>query len=202
LRNDESTGLFHVATADESWFSYRYDPRKITRGSPTKEKGNNCNKRALVTIFFTGTKLLVLAVLPREEKFNQNHFLATITPELLKENSNFKRKVRKKELIMHMNNFVYHHGRKIREYFPRRNNENPHPVYSPDLLPCDFWFCGYAKEQLKDQSITDESDLENKLADIWEHVRRDVLQSVFLEWMERLEWVSSMRENVISINTI
>jgi hypothetical protein len=49
-------------------------------------------------------------------------------------------------------------------------------VDSPDLLFYDFWFCGYAKEQLKEQSIPDESDLEDKLTDIWEHISGDVLQ--------------------------
>jgi hypothetical protein len=32
----------------------------------------------MMTIFFTGTKLLVLNVLPREEKFNQGHFHAAV----------------------------------------------------------------------------------------------------------------------------
>jgi hypothetical protein len=53
----------------------------------------------MVTIFFTGTKLLVLGVLPREEKFNQNHFLEVIAPELSRENSNTKRRVDKKQLV-------------------------------------------------------------------------------------------------------
>jgi hypothetical protein len=62
-----------------------------------------------------------------------------------------------------------------------------YPVHSPDLSLRDFWFFGYAKEQLKDQLITNENDLKNKLIDICGHVSRDVLQSVFFEWMERLE---------------
>jgi hypothetical protein len=48
--------------------------------------------------------------------------------------------------------------------------ETPHQVYSPDLPLCDFWFFGYAKEQRKGKLITDESDLENELTDIWENV--------------------------------
>jgi hypothetical protein len=66
-------------------------------------------------------------------------------------------------------------GARSKSISPERDDQNRHLVYPPDLPPCDFWFCGYAKEQLKDQPITDESDLENKLTDIWEHVRRDVL---------------------------
>jgi hypothetical protein len=89
-----------------------------------------------------------------------------------------------------MDNSMCHDGRKIQEYFARKKmTRTPLPVYSPDLPPCDLWFFGYAKEQLKDQLITNESDLEDNLTDIWQHVRRDVLQSAFFEWMERLEWV-------------
>jgi hypothetical protein len=43
----------------------------------------------------------------------------------------------------------------------------PHPVYSPDLSPCDFLLFGYAKERMKDPVITDDDDLENKLTEVW-----------------------------------
>jgi hypothetical protein len=75
-----------------------------------------------------------------------------------------------------------------RVFRQRKDDEILHSVYFPDLSPCDFWFFGYVKEQLKEQLIMDESDLEDKLTVIWEHMSRDVLQSVFFEWMERLEW--------------
>jgi hypothetical protein len=39
----------------------------------------------------------------------------------------------------------------------------PHPVYFPDLSACDFWYFDYAKERMKDQITTDESDMEDKL---------------------------------------
>jgi hypothetical protein len=70
-----------------------------------------------VTMFFTGTKLLVLDVLPREQKFNQNYFLTAIAPELSKENSNAKRRVHKERLVVHMDNYMCYNGRKIQEYF-------------------------------------------------------------------------------------
>jgi hypothetical protein len=83
-----------------------------------------------------------------------------------------------------------HNGRKTQEHLANKKRQGPpHPVYFPDLPLCDFWFFSHAKEQLKDRLITDESDLEDKLTDIWGHISRDVLQSVFFEWMERLEWV-------------
>jgi hypothetical protein len=48
---------------------------------------------------------------------------------------------------------------------------------------------GYAKKQINGQRTVDEGDLEDKLTDIWEYAGRDILEFVFFEWMERLEWV-------------
>jgi hypothetical protein len=84
-----------------------------------------------------------------------------------------------------MDNSMCHNGYKSQA----EDDGNPPLVYSPDLLPCDFWFFVYAKEQLKDQLITNQSNLEDKRTDIWESVSRESLQSVFFEWTERLEWV-------------
>jgi hypothetical protein len=61
-------------------------------------------------------------------------FLAAITPELSKENSNSKHRVDKKELTVHMDNSMYHNERKIQEHFARKNMTRiRHPGYSPDL---------------------------------------------------------------------
>jgi hypothetical protein len=75
------------------------------------------------------------------------------------------------EPIMYLDHSVCYNGRKIPEHFARtKMTRTPHPVYFSDLSPSDFWFFGYAKEQLKDQPTTDETGLEGKLADIWEQV--------------------------------
>jgi hypothetical protein len=64
-----------------------------------------------------------------------------------------------------------HNGRKIQEYFARKNlTRIPRAAYSPDLSPWEFWFFGYAKERMKDSIIRDEDDLEEKLTEVWEHV--------------------------------
>jgi hypothetical protein len=61
-------------------------------------------------MFVTETKPLVLDVLPREQKFNQNHFLAIVAPESSKKNTNAKRRVGKNQLIGHRDNSMCHNG--------------------------------------------------------------------------------------------
>jgi hypothetical protein len=93
-----------------------------------------------------------------------------------------------------------HNERKIQEYFAgKKMTRAAHPVYSPFLSPCDFWLFGYAKEELKDQLITDESDLENKLTDIWEHFVQTFFNQSPLNGWKDWSGSSSMREMIISI---
>jgi hypothetical protein len=66
-----------------------------------------------VTVFFIKTKLLVLGVLRREQKFNQDHFLTAIAPELSKENSNAQRRVDREQPVIRMDNSMCHNARKI-----------------------------------------------------------------------------------------
>jgi hypothetical protein len=84
MRDDESAGFSHVATGDESLFLYYYQSTHCWVKSrvevPPRMKTTNATKEAIVTIFLTGGKFLIFDPLSREEKFNQNHFLAVAAP--------------------------------------------------------------------------------------------------------------------------
>jgi hypothetical protein len=47
---------------------------------PPRAKTTIAPGKAMVAIFFSGTKLPVFGVLLREEKFSQDHFLAMMAP--------------------------------------------------------------------------------------------------------------------------
>jgi hypothetical protein len=100
LANEESSGFSHVAEADGSWFSYHYESThcyaKSRKEVSTRTKATIATKKAMVTIFFTWTKVLIPDSLHRERKFNQEYFLAFIAPELSKENTRAKRRIEMK----------------------------------------------------------------------------------------------------------
>jgi hypothetical protein len=54
---------------------------------------------------------------------------------------------------------------------------------------------------MNDQIITSEDGLEDKLTEVSETVNGDLLQSMFYEWMARLEWAIEHEKNIISIHT-
>jgi hypothetical protein len=172
--------------------------RKIPHGSAAKNEDKNYSKITPVSIFFTGTTLLVFDIFPHELKFHQNRFLAMTARELSKSNANIKRRVGKNQLVVRMDNSMHQNERKIQKHFAWKITMRVlHPVCSFDLSRCDS---GSTKKRTKDDIITNEDDLNNKLTEVWEIVCKDLLESVFYEWMSRLERVIQTRGNIVSIH--
>jgi hypothetical protein len=62
----------------------------------------------------------------------------------------------------------------------------PHPIYSPDLSPCNFWLFRFLKESMEGMELSTEDQIAEAITTIWRGVTFDTLQSVFQEWMQRL----------------
>jgi hypothetical protein len=67
----------------------------------------------------------------------------------------------------------------------------PLQAYSPDLSLCDFWLFGMLKGNIKNRAFQTFKKNLKAFTLIWNGVIFEQLQSVFLNWMERLEWVIS-----------
>jgi hypothetical protein len=89
-----------------------------------------------------------------------------------------------------MNNLMCHNGRKVTDELGNLKLDRvPHSPYSPDLSPCDFWLFGMLKQRIKDRAFAMIEEILNAVRDVWSGVTLEELQSVFLNWMERLEYV-------------
>jgi hypothetical protein len=61
----------------------------------------------------------------------------------------------------------------------------PHPPYSPDFAPLDFYLFGYVKRCLAGLSLEDADQLLAAVECVLEGIEKVRLQAVFLEWMGR-----------------
>ena len=61
----------------------------------------------------------------------------------------------------------------------------PHPPYSPDLAPSDFWLFGYLKRQL--DSYSDSKSLQRAVTKALLSIPHDEFRKTFNKWIERLE---------------
>ena len=61
----------------------------------------------------------------------------------------------------------------------------PHPPYSPDLAPSDFWLFGYLKQQLN--SYSDSKSLQQAVTKAMRAISQDEFRKVFNHWIERMK---------------
>jgi histone-lysine N-methyltransferase SETMAR len=61
----------------------------------------------------------------------------------------------------------------------------PHPPYSPDLSPCDFWLFDLIKGNLTDQD--DAESLHDAVIDFMNSIDREEYKKTFEKWVERMQ---------------
>jgi hypothetical protein len=89
-----------------------------------------------------------------------------------------------------MDNSACHNSHKITDKLTAADIARVlHPLYSPDLSPCDFWLFRFLKKSMKGMELSTKDQSVETITTIWRGVTSDTVQSVFQEWMQRLNWV-------------
>jgi len=60
------------------------------------------------------------------------------------------------------------------------------PPNSPDLIPVDYKIWGYFQEQVYRSPIVDETDLKQRLVEVWSTMKQRVIHETVGEWRKRL----------------
>jgi hypothetical protein len=147
-------------------------------------------KKIMITLFFTARKLIVVDVMPKGWKYNQLYFVDNIVPGLKRGKMSFAPRKPGSTFRVHMDNSLCHNRAKITSEFQKHHLARMmHPPSSPDISPCDFWLFGMLKGIRKDQEFVSSEEIEVAIADLWNGLTFDDVQSVFRNWMSRLTWV-------------
>ena len=67
----------------------------------------------------------------------------------------------------------------------------PHPPYSPDIAPSDFFLFGFVKDKLKGKAFKKKEDLFEEIFSIIERIPSEIKHKVFEEWAKRCKWAFS-----------
>jgi transposase len=144
-----------------------------------RAKQNISAMKTTVTVFFASTRLLVLNFLPKGTKFNQDHFIGTVLPNLSSEKRRIVRRKGLPSFSVHMDNSMCYNGAKITEKLEKRRIARaPHPPYSPDLSPCDFWLFGILKQKMKGRVFQSEEQILAAITDSWNELTFEGIQKV------------------------
>jgi hypothetical protein len=131
----------------------------------------------------------VIQALPPKVIFTAEFFVENILPEIVpaKPASDTHRR-----LVLHMDNASPHRALSTSQNLEENGIvASPHPDFSPDLAPSDFFLSGALKGQLAGWTFASADELVEAIHEITSAIPRAQLEKVFLEWGERLQrWIS------------
>jgi hypothetical protein len=136
-------------------------------------------------IFWSAHGFPLIQARPPKETFTSDFFTDAILPHIVaaKPAGDPGRR-----LVLHMDNASLHRaGLTARNRAENRIKTSPHLAFSPDLGPSDFFLFGAPKGQLSGRTFESPDELVEAIREIASTIPWTTLETVFLEWEERLE---------------
>jgi histone-lysine N-methyltransferase SETMAR len=129
----------------------------------------------------------LIAALPKGRTFNAEYYRDNILVAL----TQLQPEDDGRKLIVDADNARAQTAQKYRTFYEENGLRlAPHPPYSPDLAPSDFFLFGYVKEHLKGIAFPSCEELLGAIGEVGTGIESETLTAVFEHWMERLEWMS------------
>jgi hypothetical protein len=144
----------------------------------------------VITVFLTARQLIALDALLKGQKDNQEYFVENILPSLLNAKKRFLRQKTAIKFSVQMDKSMCDNRHRIVDELRRlKIFRTPHPPYSPDTSPCDFWMSGDFKGKLKEGHLQGPEETLRAFQELWDKITFDELQMAFESWRDRLRWI-------------
>ncbi len=193
LKGLSKTKQYQVITCDESWFYLNYYTEEAYL-----HEGENIvlpnrlisDQKIMIFSAFSASGLVLLEMLPLKTRFNSQYMCDVILPSL-REAAQTKLGIRKNSnVLIHLDNAKPHNSKKTNEKFKElKFTRLPHPAYSPDVSPNDFFLYGFSKNKLKGKVHNSANELFQSLTEIIENIDKSTWEAVFQNWINRLHLV-------------
>jgi hypothetical protein len=188
----QSTRQWHdIVTLDESWI-YLFSVHDLMWTAPgemivDRERYTLQSPKFMLTVVWNPIGFHVLKAIPKERKFKAKYFKNDILVAI----SDWRRQTWgtwPNKLWVHSDNARPSTAKMSRDYIGlNRMKRAPHPSYSPDSVPSEFFLFGYVKGKPMGYRAETPSELLVHNRVILAEIPQETLNAVFLEWMERLQ---------------
>jgi len=161
-----SCRLCNILTGDETWIYLRQIGRKASNSQwigegqkpKTVVRRSQYEPKMLFSIFFKSNGPLWIHALDKNQTIDQDYYIDNCLGPAIKELIKQRPITGTKGIKLLHDNAKPHMTKDVLNFLKENGvGLMPHPAYSPDLAPCDFWLFDYIKRHITDQ--TDESSL-------------------------------------------
>jgi hypothetical protein len=181
-----------IVTGHESWFFQEYSRNHIWKladeNVPERISQKIKTEKHMLTVFWSTRGPLLQEWLPPGESFDSTSFCDFIMPCLSSAFFLGQTKRRKHQVYLRMDNARPHTSKRSVECVQHNKFERmPHPPYSPDIAPSDFYLFGTVKQRLQTCEGGSFEELEANVHEILAFIKPFELSATMRAWMGRLQ---------------
>jgi [histone H3]-lysine36 N-dimethyltransferase SETMAR len=180
-----------IVTGDESW-AHHYEPETKRQsmqwhhlGSPSPKKFKLAPSagKVMITVFWDACGVLLIDYLPKGETVNSTRYQETLKKLAV---AIRRKRPNLQNVILHHDNARPHTSHATAAVIAAKGwNVLPHPPYSPDLAPSDFFLFGPLKDFLRGQKFDDDEEVKAAVRSWVRQCKPDFFSAGFAQWKNR-----------------
>jgi histone-lysine N-methyltransferase SETMAR len=189
-------GFRNIITGDETWIHFYTTPSKeankvwltTEENRPQIARTAKNSKKCMFCIFFCAQGVVARIVVPKGTTVTGCLYADKVLPEVFSKFKEMTGRSSVRNVMLHHDNASPHTAKVVTKYLKQERVEIlPHPPYSPDLAPCDFFLFPKIKKELKNKKYDKVENLARAVQAITSSIPKEEYHKCFENWQRRLQ---------------
>lgn len=192
LEEAEADDFRFLVTGDESWFFYTSPKLGLwmpeSEARPEAQKPSHYGPKTMIVVFWNIHGALIVEAIPKGRSATGEYFREAVIAEICNSSVFQEAQSQGKNFWVHMDNAPIHRAETVTEKMDDFGLlRAPHPPYSPDLAPSDFYLFGALKSRIRGIEFQNSDEIKEWIQSEFEKIPSDELRRVFRLWKMRLK---------------
>jgi len=188
-----NSGLPYILTSDECWVTH-YNPHVAKWARTRQEAGQRAKptkEKTMIVMFWSLTGFAFVTAVPAGATYNTEYVTKTLIPELEAAICVRRPRIGLRGTKLHWDNARPHISTETTSLLVAKGvHLLPHPPYSPDVAPSDFYLFGKIKTAIRGTLFHSSDEIIEKFDEIFGSTPKEELQRVYINWLTRLKWIT------------